>query len=1271
MTRAEPIRVLLAASEVVGFAKTGGLADVAGALPPALARRGCQAAVILPLYRCARTGKVPVEPTDHVFRVPIGGRSVQGRLWRSRLPGSDVPVYLVEHGDYFDRDDPATGRGLYQFKQSGELRDYPDNCRALRLLLPGRPGSLPPARLLARRAAPQRLADRPRRRLPARGLPPLHHRRQGSVYDRVKTLFTIHNIAYQGVFWHWDMTLAGLIWRLFNPRQLEFHGHLNFLKAGARLQRPAQHRQPDLCPRDPDAVFRLRVARRAERTARSAVRHRQRRRLRGLGPGARSAPGRPLRRRPSVPRQAGVQGGAAAAAGSGRGAGGAAAGRGGPAGGAEGRRPDRQGRAGAARSRARSWSCWARAIRRITHMLQDLRKRLSRAASACTVGFDEALAHQIEAGADLFLMPSLYEPSGLNQLYSMRYGTPPVVRATGGLADTVVDATPADAGGRHGDGLQLHPLTGRRPCWTRSQRGIDLYREQSDGVARRGADGHAAGLVVGPQRRGVRAAVRTVEGDGRRKLAGASRRPLRRGHTSRLTPAVRRRVKGGRCMADIALAFLWHQHQPYYPDDVAGENPMPWVRLHGVKDYYGMALHLLEFPEMRCTINLVPSLLRAAAGLHRARRQRPLPRRVAHPGRRPERGGLPVPARPLLHGQPEHMIRPFPRYAELYQRRGAGSNTAAEALRRFSERDLRDLQVLVQPRLDPSAGLRARRRPARPARQGPALHRGRQGLRCSTSTSGDPARDPAAAPAAGRARPGRADHDAVLPSDPAAAARQEAGPRGDAGRQAAALHRRLSRGCGASTFAGPSSSTPRLFGKPPRGMWPAEGSVCQSMIPLLAQHGIRWIATDEEILSASTHGFVSRDGKGHVRNPELLYRPYKVREGDAELGIVFRDHALSDMIGFHYQRSEPAGGGRRLRRQSARHRPGGRRRRAGPGQRHPRRRELLGALSRRRRGRSCARCTAAARTTPGVEPVSHRRLPGAASAARHAAAPVRRQLDQPQLRHLDRPRGGQHRPGTPCTGHARAPAAEAPSDQRRQRRRRTSCEQAWEELYIAEGSDWFWWYGDDHSSAQDALFDYLFRKHLQNVYLLLGDAPPPDLAGRSAGVAAASIHTLPRAFLDVKIDGRATFFEWLSAGRYTCQNERGTMAMATHGPLQDVYFGFDLKRLLVRVDCDEPAAQALADYDALRIGFVEPAGCEICASTSRGTRGAVARAGRRRRSRCRASPVDRVGVDQIVGGGDSVRRCWAWRSTSRCSSSWSCCRTARAATGRRARAPSP
>src|SRR5439155_19412333 len=119
------------------------------------------------------------------------------------------------------------------------------------------------------------------------------------------------------------------------------------------------------------------------------------------------------------------------------------------------------------------------------------------------------------------------------------------------------------------------------------------------------------------------------------------------------------------------------------------------------------------------------------------------------------------------------------------------------------------------------------------------------------------------------------------------------------------------------------------------------------------------------------------------------------------------------------------------------------------------------------------------------------------------------------------------------------------------------AEKAWQELYIAEGSDWFWWYGDDHSSAQDALFDYLFRKHLQNVYLLLGDVPPPELARPISRKSQRPTYTLPRSFLDVKIDGRATFFEWLTAGRYTCHNERGTMALVAKGPLRELYFGLD------------------------------------------------------------------------------------------------------------------
>jgi hypothetical protein len=152
---------------------------------------------------------------------------------------------------------------------------------------------------------------------------------------------------------------------------------------------------------------------------------------------------------------------------------------------------------------------------------------------------------------------------------------------------------------------------------------------------------------------------------------------------------------------------------------------------------------------------------------------------------------------------------------------------------------------------------------------------------------------------------------------------------------------------------------------------------------------------------------------------------------------------------------------------------------------------------------------------------------------------------------------------------------------------------AWEELYIAEGSDWFWWYGDDHSSAQDTLFDYLFRKHLQNIYHLLGDAPPAELSRPIKKSSLRQMHTLPRSFLDVKIDGRETFFEWQSAGHYTCQNERGTMAMVTSGPMRDVYFGFNLRDMLVRIDFDHTAKSALQNYEVLRIGFEEPAEMEL------------------------------------------------------------------------------
>ena len=145
-------------------------------------------------------------------------------------------------------------------------------------------------------------------------------------------------------------------------------------------------------------------------------------------------------------------------------------------------------------------------------------------------------------------------------------------------------------------------------------------------------------------------------------------------------------------MHDVRLAFLWHQHLPYYPDDVAGENPMPWVRLHATRDYWGMAQLLLEVPEFKATINLVPSLLVQLRQYTEAAHE------DAHlrVSRLPADGLSADDMTYLLDNffmvHPDHNIRPFARYNELYEKRGLAVDTAARAAKRFSKRDVLDLQ---------------------------------------------------------------------------------------------------------------------------------------------------------------------------------------------------------------------------------------------------------------------------------------------------------------------------------------------------------------------------------------------------------------------------------------------------------------------------------------------------------------------------------------------------------------------------------------------------
>ena len=146
-------------------------------------------------------------------------------------------------------------------------------------------------------------------------------------------------------------------------------------------------------------------------------------------------------------------------------------------------------------------------------------------------------------------------------------------------------------------------------------------------------------------------------------------------------------------MHDVSLVFSWHQHQPYYPDDVGGETSMPWVRLHGTKDYWGMAMLLKEVPELHATVNLVPSLLSQLLAYTESGRQDTHLRvsRLPADGLGEEDFNYLLDNFFMVH--PDHMIRPYRRYHELYKKRGFSIDTPEKARKRFSKRDVVDLQV--------------------------------------------------------------------------------------------------------------------------------------------------------------------------------------------------------------------------------------------------------------------------------------------------------------------------------------------------------------------------------------------------------------------------------------------------------------------------------------------------------------------------------------------------------------------------------------------------
>ena len=258
------MQIAMVASEVAPFSKEGGLADVLGALPRALAQLGEDVCVISPLYRDvrgnAKKAGMAIEPVpDSDFTVPIGDAQVEGRVWKSLLPGSNVTAYFLQNDRYYDRDGYYTRRGNHT--------DYQDNSERFIFLSRGalegcrlRPqaGRLPLPRLAHRPAAHLRQAPLPRR-LPARGHR-LHH-------PQPRLPGPVLALGHEP---------GGLPWRLFTWQMLEYYGNFSFLKAGLVGADVLTDGEQDLQPGDTDGGVRRRHARRAAGAGRRPLRHRAR-----------------------------------------------------------------------------------------------------------------------------------------------------------------------------------------------------------------------------------------------------------------------------------------------------------------------------------------------------------------------------------------------------------------------------------------------------------------------------------------------------------------------------------------------------------------------------------------------------------------------------------------------------------------------------------------------------------------------------------------------------------------------------------------------------------------------------------------------------------------------------------------------------------------------------------------------------------------------------------------------------------------------------------
>src|ERR1700732_5014302 len=591
-------------------------------------------------------------------------------------------------------------------------------------------------------------------------------------------------------------------------------------------------------------------------------------------------------------------------------------------------------------------------------------------------------------------------------------------------------------------------------------------------------------------------------------------------------------------MNRVHLVILWHMHQPQYRDPATGRYVLPWTRLHALKDYWGMVRVLEEFPRVHATFNVVPSLGAQLEEYASGNFDEPwfaTAFRVTKELTPEDKSEILVRAFQLNY---DHLLARWPRYIELHQWvHGQGHQRAVHSL---GERDWRDLQLLSQLAWMDEEYLASDPVVSRLARKGTDFtEQDKQDLRAKQiELLGRVLPEYRRAAATGQVEisatpfyhpilPLLCDSDIARVSNPGTPLPVPAFRHPEDAREQLLRARRYHE---------------RVFGRAPDGLWPSEGSVSEQALSIAAELGFKWFATDEGVLGHTLRAGFGRDGAGVPSNAEKLYSPLRVRVSGREMVGFFRDHYLSDLGGFVYSRMDATAAAEDLHN---RIRAIGDRVQIGrpltvslildgenaweyyPGNG----RDFLRQFYRRIENDPDIRALTAteAIAAAGEIPTNSGIFPASWINANFdvwighsedvAAWELLWDAREAYGRAVDARKQGR---------------SDAPTE--------TALKDAFESLLAAEGSDWCWWYGPEHSTANDAEFDALYRKHLTGVYLALGQVAPEELAKPIKRQPEHALQMAPTGFLKTRVDGRDTsYFEWLGAGLYSPERRGGAM----------------------------------------------------------------------------------------------------------------------------------